>query len=316
MLAVDMSNFTDPLSPAALQGFKAAGIGHVIVQAIDPPPNYPRGRTRAQIQACLDAGLTVDAYVWLWFDLDANDIQRKLHLLDGLSVRQLWLDVEDTASINYSQAACEAKVSDALAACDAYPTLSGARTGVYSGRWFWLDRRYMGNCTTFADRLLWDANYDDVADTRLGYLPYGGWGHATIKQFRGSTAVAGIGGLDLNVLSLEMEGLLSSPSAPAPLNATPPEPGPPDPTPAPPEPTPDDPNRQTPGDWQWPTWEEAAINYKGIADELGQQIAERQTPDDWQWSTWREAAIQYKAIADSLGEQLAALQPTPPAGSG
>src|ERR1700704_391654 len=118
MLAVDMSNFTDPLSPAAIQGFMTAGIGHVIVQAIDPPPNYPRGRTRAQIQACLDAGLTVDAYVWLWFDLDADD----------------------AASVNYSQAVCEAKVSDALAACDAYPTLSGARTGVYSGRWFWLDR--------------------------------------------------------------------------------------------------------------------------------------------------------------------------------
>ena len=56
MLAVDMSNFTDPLSSAAIAGFKAAGVGHVIVQAVDPPPNYPAGRTRAQIQACLDGG--------------------------------------------------------------------------------------------------------------------------------------------------------------------------------------------------------------------------------------------------------------------
>jgi hypothetical protein len=315
MLAVDMSNFTDPLSPAAIQGFKAAGIGHVIVQAIDPPPSYPRGRTRAQIQVCLDAGLTVDAYVWLWFDLDANDIQRKLHLLDGLNVRQLWLDVEDTASINYSQAACEAKVSDALTACDAYRTLSGARTGVYSGRWFWLDRRYMGNCTTFADRLLWDANYDDVADTRLGYVPYGGWDRPTIKQFRGTTAVGGIGGLDLNVLSVELEAQLSPPADPTPPDPTQFVPTPPDPTPQP-DPTQPDPDRQTPDDWQWPTGEEAAINYKEIADELGQQIVERQTPDDWQWSTWREAAIQYRSIADALGQQLVAAQTPPPAGSG
>src|SRR5882672_10576165 len=171
----------------------------------------------------------------------------------------------------------------------------------------------MGNCTTFADRLLWDANYDDVADTRLGYVPYGGWGYPTIKQFRGTMAVAGIGGLDLNVLSLELSGELSSTSAPAPPDPTPT----PDPPPTPPEPTPYDPDRQTPDDWQWPTWEEAAINFKEIADELGQQIAQRQTPDDWQWSTWREAAIQYRAIADSLGEQLAAAQPTPPpVGSG
>jgi hypothetical protein len=38
MLAVDMSNFTDPLSPTAIRGLKDAGVGHVIVQAIDPPP--------------------------------------------------------------------------------------------------------------------------------------------------------------------------------------------------------------------------------------------------------------------------------------
>src|SRR5437762_3178235 len=131
MLAVDMSNFTDPLTAAAIQGLKDAGVEHVIVQAIDPPPAYPAGRTREQVQACLDAGLSVDAYVWLWFDLDVADIQRKLALLDGLQIRQLWLDVEDTASINYDQATCEAKVRDALAACDAYATTSGAKTGVY-----------------------------------------------------------------------------------------------------------------------------------------------------------------------------------------
>src|ERR1051325_5474721 len=137
MLAVDMSNYTSPLTPAALDGLKSAGVGHVIIQAIDPPPGYPVGRTRAQIQACLDAGLTVDAYVWLWFDLDVADIQRKLHLLDGLPIHQLWLDVEDTAAVKYDQATTEAKISAALEACDAFPVVSGLKTGVYSGRWFW-----------------------------------------------------------------------------------------------------------------------------------------------------------------------------------
>jgi hypothetical protein len=45
MLAVDTSNFTEPLSPTAIQGLKDAGVGHIIVQAIDPPPGYPRGLT-------------------------------------------------------------------------------------------------------------------------------------------------------------------------------------------------------------------------------------------------------------------------------
>jgi hypothetical protein len=36
------------------------------------------------------------------------------------------------------------------------------------------------------------------------------------------------------------------------------------------------PVRETPDDWTWPTWREAAINFKAIADELGQQLAARQ----------------------------------------
>jgi len=322
MLAVDMSNFTDPVSSADIEGLKAAGVGHVIVQAVDPPPNYPAGRTRAQIQACLDGGLTVDAYVWLWFDLDANDIQRKLHLIAGLNVRQIWLDVEDTASVNYSQADCEAKVTSALAACDAYPTSGGGRTGVYSGRWFWLDRRYMGNCTTFADRLLWDANYDDVADARLGYVPYGGWDRPTIKQFRGTTSVAGIGGLDLNVLSVELETQLTPPAS----EPTDPTTQPTDPTSEPTDPTtqPTDPTSEPTDPTTQPTdpTSEPTDPTTQPTDPTTQptdpttQPEDRQTPEDWQWSSWREAAIQYKAIADALGQQLAALQPTPPAPTG
>ena len=96
-LAVDISNYTSALTPAALEGLKSEGVNHVIVQAVDPPAPFPPGRTRDQIQACQAAGLTVDAYIWLWFDLDPSDIQHKLQLLDGLAIRQLWLDVEDTA---------------------------------------------------------------------------------------------------------------------------------------------------------------------------------------------------------------------------
>lgn len=213
-LAVDCSNFTDPLTPDAVQALKAAGVEVVIVQAVDPPPGFPAGVTRNQIQACLDGGLTVDAYVWLWFDLDVTDTQRKLGLLSGLTIRQLWLDVEDTAAVKYDQATCEAKVTAALVECDAFVTTSGEKTGIYSGRWFWADRRYMGNSNAFADRELWDANYDQVADAAVGFVPYGGWRDARIKQFRGTTSVGGVGGLDLNVLSDGEAAELGQPSDP------------------------------------------------------------------------------------------------------
>jgi hypothetical protein len=211
MLAVDASNYSDPFTPASLASLRSAGVEHVIVQAVDPPPGYPPGVTGQQVMACIDAGFSVDAYVWLWFDADIDDIHHKLSLIDGLAIRQLWLDVEDTAAIRYDAATCNAKVSAALAVCDAYGTTSGQRCGTYSGRWFWIDNRYMGNTTAFADRELWDANYDDVADAAMGFVPYGGWTGPRIKQFRGSTTVGTVGGLDLNVLSVLEAGELEPP---------------------------------------------------------------------------------------------------------
>jgi hypothetical protein len=274
VLAVDISNYTDPLTPAAVEGLKSAGVSHVIVQAIDPPPGYPPGRTREQVQLCQAAGLTVDAYVWLWFDLDTQDIKRKLKLLDGLSIRQVWLDVEDTASIKYDQPTCEAKVDAALAECDTFLTTSGQKTGVYSGRWYWADQRYMGNTAIYADRELWDANYDSVADAAVGFRTYGGWPAPRIKQYRGTSVLAGIGGLDLNVLSVAEEQELVVGSMPAqPDRASTPQT---DLAPQPAAPQPEVPVRETPDDWTWPTWREAAINFKAIADELGQQLAARQ----------------------------------------
>jgi hypothetical protein len=297
MLAVDISNYTTPLTANAVEGLKSAGVTHVIVQSIDPPPGYPAGRTRQQIELCQAAGLSVDVYVWLWFDLDIRDIHRKLKLIEGLQIRQLWLDVEDTASSKYDQATSEAKVTAALAACDAFQTTSGQKTGIYSGRWFWADQRYMGNTTLFADRELWDANYDEVADAALGFRPYGGWSAPRIKQYRGTSVLAGVGGLDLNVLSVDEAAEITGGQtiATQPQGTAQPE------------------ERETPAEWPWPTWYEAAVNYKAIADQLGGQepaVEGRETPEDWPWPTWYEAAVNYKAISDNLGEQLAA-RPAP-----
>lgn len=214
LLSIDVSNYTSPLTPENLQALKDAGVSHAIVQSIDPPPGYPVGRTREQITALLAAGFTVDAYVWLWMDLDTMDILHKLSLLDGLPVRQLWLDVEDTAAVKYDQAMCELKVDTALKACDQYPTTSGQKTGIYTGRWYWADPRYMGNSTKFSDRELWDSRYDDIPDTQVGFTPYGGWSASRIKQFRGTSVLAGISGIDLNVLSVAEEAELTAEPAP------------------------------------------------------------------------------------------------------
>lgn len=248
MLAADLSNYTSPLTADALAKWKSDGVDLVIVQAIDPPIGYPAGRTRDQIQACSAAGLDVDAYVWLWFGLDVADIRRKLSLLDGLTIRKLWLDVEDTAAVKYDDATCQAKVSAALAACDAYATTSATPTGIYTGRWFWTDQRYMANTTAFADRELWDAAYDGQQTTD-GFVSYGGWQSRALHQYAGTSTLEGIGDVDLDVLSADVEAAVLAP-------------------------------RETPADWQWPTWREAAINLKAIADQLGSQLQAAQSTTD------------------------------------
>lgn len=206
MKATDISNYTSDLTSETLAAWKADGVELVIVQAVDPPAGYPAGKTREQIQACLDAGLAVDAYVWLWFDLDVTDILHKLTLLDGLPIRRLWLDVEDTAAVKYSTVACKTKVSAALGLCDAYPTTEW--TGIYTGGWFWRDTRYMGDTTAFDNRDLWDSNYDGNPDT-AAFTPYGGWEECAIKQWQGTSDYLGVSGVDLNVLSEQEAAAMS-----------------------------------------------------------------------------------------------------------
>lgn len=210
VLATDVSNYTDPLTPDALEAWKAAGIELVIIQAINPPAGFPAGKTTDQIQQCLAAELVVDAYIFLWFDLTSSDIAAKLGLLTGYPVRRVWLDVEDSAASKYSQADTEAKIQSALDLCDG---LNGGKTGIYTGRWWWTDPNYMANSTTFGDRDLWDSQYDGIPDIS-GFQPYGGWSQRAIKQFVGSTSFAGISGIDMNVLSDQEASALGQPVDP------------------------------------------------------------------------------------------------------
>jgi len=201
-LAIDVSNYTSGFTLENLNGLKAEGLKLVIVQAVDPPPNYPAGVTRSQVAATLAAGLPVDAYVYLWFSLGAEALERHLSLLDGFPIRQLWLDVEDTGAKYFSPLECETTVQAALNVCDAYKTEVG-HTGIYTGRWFWAEPAYMGNTDRWADRKLWTSDYDGVPDTTVGFEPYGGWTECRIKQHIGTSEWGGISGIDQNVLSEE-----------------------------------------------------------------------------------------------------------------
>lgn len=198
--AVDVSNFTGALSEHTLMTWRLQhDIGRVIVQAVAPPPGYPPTVTRQQIEACAAAGMPVDVYLYLWTRGDQRaDMLSKLALLNGLEqhVGRLWLDVEDTAGATVLGRLTSIRV--ALAVLDGWSTIHGKPLpGIYTGRWWWT--AYLGDSPLFASRLLWCSDYDGVDDPDV-FRPFGGWQSCAIKQFRGTSTLAGVGGVDLNIM--------------------------------------------------------------------------------------------------------------------
>ena len=251
MLAVDSSNYAQyDFTPGQLSLWQAAGVGLVIEQALNPPSGYPPERTRQHIGACLDFGLPVGAYVFLWFGAGTGYLQRQLALLEPFvgKLARLWLDVEDTtvgrlggaagavltqplptehlrriarqprperdmehvARLAGSMASLQDDVAAWFAVLDQFPTLLGT-PGLYSGPWY--DRAYV-DLSPFANRPVWTAEYDGIADVNV-MQPWGGHQPpATLKQFMGSTSLAGYGGIDLSVVSDQEMAALTQPQNP------------------------------------------------------------------------------------------------------
>jgi len=211
-LAVDISNYTGQITADQVSAWRDAGVGLVIVQAVDPPAGYPAGCTKQQIQTLNQAGMPVDAYVFFWFDSDPGHIDNALALLEGLTIHRVWLDLEDVAAKGYDQATTVAKVTDALQRCDNWSQAHNLPlpTGIYTGSWYWTNSAYMGNTQAFNSRDLWSASYDFIADASQGFVAYGGWTQCTIKQHIGSSAFCGVSGLDQDCLSNDYATLLGA----------------------------------------------------------------------------------------------------------
>jgi hypothetical protein len=190
-LAPDISNYTSAITAAEIACWRLHGVTRAIVQAVDPPPQYPRGVTREQLQILADNSMPADAYVYLWFSLGLDDVRRKLQLLDGFRIGRLWLDVEDTA-----HGRPEVLISDALAVLAAYP--ADDPPGIYTGKWWW--DRYMteSRATVFSSFPLWASQYDGIPDPTV-WTPFGGWTTLAVKQHQGTTQLCGVTGLDMNV---------------------------------------------------------------------------------------------------------------------
>lgn len=211
--AVDISFWEGPMSQREMDCFWDSGVRHVVsgtqVEEI----------TRQQLEMALARGMTVDAYVYLYWDQDmAAQVKEAFRRTQGFPIQRMWLDVEeDPAGLGAN--ALIALVQQALDACNAQ---GGAVCGIYTGPGFW--KTYMNNTPSFGQVPLWYAWYNHKkALTHWPQEQFGGWLQPTAKQWA-EEALCGVG-VDKNVMQV--------PGAPAVVvdRSLPPDTGQPPPAP-------------------------------------------------------------------------------------
>lgn len=202
--ALDASKFT--VAPTPVDAWQAAGAGLAIIQS--HPANYGQERSLEIMRAVHGAGMPFDSYIYQYLAyldwLPGALVTLDLAAAEGLLPRKLWLDVEDVDSgKGWSVVQRVAAIQRDLDLCDTWATAHGLpRTGVYGASWYW--HPYLANTVAFADRQLWTAEYDNVADA-AAFTEFGGWESCRIKQYAGSQP----DGTDLDVLSEDEEADLN-----------------------------------------------------------------------------------------------------------
>ena len=179
-LAVDISNWSGTISPDAVAAWQAQGIEKVVVGTQNIHI------ARQQMKVVKDAGLELEAYVYLYGHLGASaQIHDAMDTIAGFSVDRLWLDVEDEKSGKTPEQWIEF-----LGLAIAISTVAFEYgLGVYTRAAYW--RQHLGNTTLFRHLPLWNAwymgkpNLDD-------FTPYGGWSREEMRQYTNTQTLAGV----------------------------------------------------------------------------------------------------------------------------
>lgn len=201
---MDISRYTGPISAAWLDAIHSRGYGLVIVQA--HPAGYGQETSLQQMQTLHAAGFRWQAYVYEYL-ADPSWTDGALATLDtarqqfGAVPEKLWLDSEDVsnAALRMSPSQRVLAMAANFDKLDAWGVQNGIKdpaTGQYTGKW-WYDA-YLPGLAPFPDRDLWASQYDGIANAAAVTL-FAGWTRAAMKQQMGTSTLAGVGEVDLDV---------------------------------------------------------------------------------------------------------------------
>ena len=194
--AVDVSVWSGPLTDAEMDCFWDDGVRHVIVGT------QSHRVARQQLEMALARGMSVDGYVYLYWDRDMRrQVEDALGVLAAYPIGRLWLDVEEDPE-GRSRRALMDRVRLALDACGEVPC------GIYTGRWWWQPN----GTNEFGDVPLWYSHYD--GDPDLGTWAeqrFGGWEAPYGKQWMGDIFLCGID-VDQNTIHVDAEPVAEHPA--------------------------------------------------------------------------------------------------------
>ncbi len=213
LYSVDVSMWEGPIPQYSMDCLWSSNVRHVVAGT------QVEEVTRQQLEMALARGMSVDAYVYLYWDRDmAAQVQTAFDRVRGLPIGRLWLDVEESAAGRSPQTMMDL-VQQSVDACRAKAP-AGVECGIYTGPGYW--KSALANTTRFADLPLWYAQYNDVTSlSSWSRERFGGWTAPAAKQWA-ERVLCGIG-LDRNTMQV-----VSSPStvvdrtpAPRPTTAPP-----------------------------------------------------------------------------------------------
>lgn len=196
-LAVDLSNYSGPISNQQARDLVNAGVSRAIVQAVRPDIRVHE----QQIPNLIAAGIEVQGYVYVWYSAGEQFIRDRVawacsEFKRWPQITFVWADCEqaDDTGFNYAHADHDQVVQLTAAALDTIGQ-AGFETGIYTARWWWVpatgDSHYFSGVFP-----LWNANYD--GDPDIDPAGYGGWDIPRMEQYQGSSTIAGVPMVDLD----------------------------------------------------------------------------------------------------------------------
>lgn len=173
--AIDISMWEGPMSQYEMDCFYSAGVRHVVAGT------QVAEVTRQQLSVARDRGMSIDAYVYLYWARDLREqVREAFARVQGFDIGRMWLDVEDdTNAAALGPDVLLAKVQEAVDECRLQ---TGAGCGLYTGKGYW--DSYLGRSTRFADVPLWYARYNDITSLDSWSTErFGGWQRPAAKQW-------------------------------------------------------------------------------------------------------------------------------------